>query len=135
MKKDLEVDTPDKVIDDTHPLLLSPRSHLGLIVFYFGSTDGTLIRTVALNYLPKSRGTVVLASKDLAESPVIDLNHLDTKAGRYRLRVLMWTTNNLMNTPAGREMVVEEAVPEGYEHLTSDSTDEEVGVRVRQSTQ
>lgn len=131
LKKALEIGNPGKVIGHEHPLLRCPRSHLELVVYYVGSADGTLIKTLALHYLPTSRGTITLASKDPADSPVMDPNHLDTEADRYRHRVLMRMTSNLMSTPAGREMVVEEAVPEGSKAVTTDSTNEEVDVRVR----
>lgn len=45
LRSALSVDSPGKVIGDDHPLLRSPRSHLGFLVHYIGSTDGTVITT------------------------------------------------------------------------------------------
>ena len=45
LKRALSVDNPGKVIADDHPLLRYPRSHLGFLVNYVGSMDGTLVTT------------------------------------------------------------------------------------------
>ena len=95
----------------------------------------TQLNQVVINHLPTTRGTVTLASADPADSPVIDHNHLDAEADRHRLRVAVRTIHKLMNSPAGREMVVEEAVPEGFERIKSHSTDEAIDARVRQCVQ
>ena len=98
-----------------------------------GSTDGTLITTIALNHLPTTRGTITLASTDPAVSPIIDHNHLDTEADRYRHRLLIRTIQKLMDTPSGKEMVIEEVVPEGLKPVSAGSTNEEVDARARQA--
>jgi choline dehydrogenase-like flavoprotein len=76
---------------ETQSLLTKgPRCHLGLIVRYASApglpSDGTIITSYALNYLPTSRGTITIASSDVNEEPIIDHNHLATEADRYRIR-------------------------------------------------
>jgi choline dehydrogenase-like flavoprotein len=132
LRKTLELDNSGRVIDESHPLLRAPRSHLAFPIPYYGSHDGTLISSIGLNHLPTSRGSVTISSTDPAASPVIDHNHLDTQADRYRHRLLIRTMQKMMDSPAGQGMVVGEALPEGVKAITDDSTDDEVDARVRQ---
>lgn len=134
LKAAMSLDSPGTVINNSHPLLRSPRSHLGMLVYYIGSTDGTVITTIGLNHLPTTRGTITLASVDPADEPFIDHNYLDTEADRYRHRVIIRMIRKLMETPAGQEMVTEEVVPEGLKPITTTSTDEQIDARVRQAT-
>jgi hypothetical protein len=96
-------------------------------------TDGTLITGYALNKLPTSRERISLPSSDPMDKPKIDNNHYATEADRYRLRTALRLMSKAFNTPAGKEMVVGEAVPEGMKVITATSTDEEIDVRVRKS--
>jgi choline dehydrogenase-like flavoprotein len=129
LSKDSGTDIPDD-----HHLLLSPRCHLAFFVQYVGRPiDGTLITGYALNKLPTSRGRVSLGSSDPADKPKIDNNHYATEADKYRLRTGLRLMSKMFNTPAGKEMVVGEVVPEGMKAITATSTDEEIDVRVRKS--
>jgi choline dehydrogenase-like flavoprotein len=134
LKAALSKDSETNIPGDDHRLLSSPRCHLALFVQYVGRPiDGTLITGFALNKLPTSRGRVSLASSDPADNPKIDNNHYATEADRYRLRTGLRLMSEMFNTPAGKEMVVGEVVPEGMKAITATSTDEEIDVRVRKS--
>jgi choline dehydrogenase-like flavoprotein len=124
---------------ENHPLLTKgPRCHLGLIVRYASApgfpSDGTIITSYALNYLPTSRGTITLASSDVNEKPIIDHNHLATEVDRYRIRFGARMFARLMSTAEGKEMVVGEAVPVGFKGIDEESTDEEIDGRARASS-
>ena len=135
LKRALSIDNPGKIVADDHPLLRCPRSHLALLVHYFGAMDGSQLTTMAIHQLPTSRGTIALASVDPNDIPLIDPNHLDTEADRYRFRFGVRLIQKLMNTPAGKEMVVEEVAPEGLKPITAESTDEEIDALVRVCSQ
>ncbi|TVY80304.1 Alcohol dehydrogenase [acceptor] [Lachnellula suecica] len=111
-------------------LVASPRCHLGLIVQYFGiPLDGSLITSYALNLMPTSRGTVTLSSTDPAANPIIDHNIYATEADRFRIRSGARLFAKMMSTPAGKEMVVGEAVPEGQKAISENSSDDEIDAR------
>ena len=82
--------------------------------------------------LPSSRGTVTLASKNPANAPVLDPNYYATEADRYVMRTgLRGLAKMLLETEEGQLIVESETTPDNFNTITSDSTDEEVDVRVR----
>lgn len=116
---------------EEHPLLKARRMDICLMMQYVGMPlDGTLISTYALNYIPTSRGDVTLASSDPKTNPLINPNHFSTEADRYRLREGTKMFAKMWHTPAGRDIVVGEAVPEGFSPLNENSTDEEIDARI-----
>ena len=118
-------------LSEDHPLLKAPRCHLAFLVNYIGvPTDGSLITTYVFNLLPTSRGEITLTSADPKEPPQIDKKHYATEADKYRLRTAIRTIGRLMTTQEGKEMVVGEAVPEGFPALGEDSTDAAIDERL-----
>lgn len=123
----------DGPVPNNHSLLVSPRCHIGFIVNYVSiPLDGTLIMTYALDYIPTSMETVTLTSSDPRDKPLIDHNHYATEADRYRIRTGARMIAKLMNTSEMKEMVSDEALPEGYKAITEESTNEDIDVRVRE---
>jgi hypothetical protein len=111
-------------------LLATPRCHIGNFVFYAAPPfDGSRVRTFTLNLLPTSRGTVILPSSDSAAKPIIDHNSNATETDRYWIRTGIRRLIKMMNSPAGREMVVGEAALEGFKTFSENSTDEEIDGR------
>ena len=134
LKQALAADEGGMEMAEQHSLFTANRPHLACVVNYVGMPmDGSLVTTYVINHLPTSRGTVTLASRDPAEEPVIDPNHFSTEADRYRIRTGQKMLLKMLGTPAGKEITVGEAVPEGYQPLTLDSSDEEMDVRIRQN--
>ena len=86
-----------------------------------------------LNLLPTSRGSVRLASADPSADPLIDPNYYATEADRVVLREGMRLAMRALETPEGQAIVDEEVVPEGFQALTSNSSDEEIDKRVKRS--
>jgi choline dehydrogenase-like flavoprotein len=119
-----------EAMKDQKALLATPRCHIGNFVFYAALPfDGSRVRTFTLNLLPTSRGTVILPSSDPAAKPIIDRNFNATEADRYRICTGVRMVIKMMNSPAGKEMVVGEAAPEGFKALSENSTDEEIEAR------
>lgn len=122
---------------EENALLGSSRCHLGFIVVYNSFAhlpkDGSLVRTITLNLLPTSRGTVTLSSVDPMAKPVIDHNFYATEADRYKIRTGARTTAKLMNSPPVKELILGELVDEGQKPLTETSTDEEIDARFSQA--
>lgn len=124
-----------------HPLIHPPRCHTECFLVYTGKSisdgfnipnDGSHIRTRMVAFLPSSRGTVTLASKNPADAPVLDPNYYHTEMDRYVMRTaLRGLAKMLMETKEGQLIVEKETPPNGFKPLTSDSTDEEIDVRVR----
>lgn len=118
-------------VADSDLLLAGPRCHLGLFVNYVGlPIDGSLITTFLQNLLPTARGKITLASTDPADNPIVDHNHYSTEADRYRLRTGVRMATKLMKTPAGKEIVVGEAIDEGLVAISDTATDAEIDVRL-----
>jgi choline dehydrogenase-like flavoprotein len=119
---------------EQNALLKEPRCHVGNMVHYVGvPLDGTIIRTVALNLLPTSRGTVKLSSSDINAVPEIDNNHYATASDRYRFRTAVRMSSKLMNTPPLNDLIIGELPPAGLKPLTEQSTDTEIDKRVNAS--
>ncbi|ORY04369.1 putative glucose dehydrogenase [Clohesyomyces aquaticus] len=124
-----------------HPLLRASRSHLELSSLYavFGSEqiglqipmDGTAIMTFLMPFLPTSRGSVTLKSKNPEDAPVIDPNYYATESDRYVARHGWRTLSRLMlETPQGKEYVSEEIVPDSFKAV-GEETDEKIDARLR----
>lgn len=127
LEKDLGHEVPE-----SHPLLREPRGHVAPLLRYIGfPMDGTRITSLALNYLPTSRGTVTLRSVDVNEKPAIDHCHYETEADRYRLREAVRMISRCMNTKAGKEMARGEVVPDGMQAVMERSTDGDIDRLVR----
>lgn len=133
-QKDLKTAiSQDQDVEDSHPLLSSPRGHFMSLVQYAAPPpyfDGKHLMTFIMNLLPTARGTVTLASLDPAASPVIDNNHYSTQADRYRIREGIRTFPKLFSTTAGKEIVIGEVPPEGFKPLIETSTDREIDERL-----
>ncbi|KAL9125523.1 MAG: hypothetical protein Q9217_005280 [Psora testacea] len=129
---------------DDHPLLTGDRCHVETFVQYAAVSkanpeikpDGSHIQSVVLNMLPTSRGNVRLKSGDPNELPVVDTNYFATDYDRHVIRQGLRKVHQvLLETPAGQEMVVEEAHGDDVKPLSSKSTDEEIDARVIQGAQ
>ena len=130
------------VIDANHVLLKGPRCHLEMDILYavFGSeqvdlqipVDGASIMSYYMACLPTSRGTIALASADPEKPPIIDPNYYATEADRFVMRQGWRVTSQLMlETPEGKELVADEIVPRGYSCLGSDASDEQIDERIK----
>ncbi|KAI2467570.1 GMC oxidoreductase [Annulohypoxylon bovei var. microspora] len=95
--------------------------------------DGTHISNTMMATKPTSRGTVTIASKNPADAPVLDPNYLATEVDKYVWRQSLKKAISLMtgNTRLGREVVAGETPIEGFEPVTTDSSDEYLDSRVR----
>lgn len=131
-------------INDEHPLLSSPRSHVETFVQYAAvnkenpalKPDGTHIQSVVLTILPTSRGSVTLKSWDAKDLPLVDTNSYATEADRYNMREgLRKIQQVFLDTPAGQEMVVEETMAKELTPLKATSSNDELDRRVQQTAQ
>ncbi|MCJ1314524.1 hypothetical protein MMC25_008206 [Agyrium rufum] len=140
LKAALEKDE-GKAIDDSHPLIKGPRSHLEMDCLYaaFGAEqiglqipiDGTSIMTYCLATLPTSKGFISLISGKPSDPPIIDPNYCATAADRHVMREGWRVMSRLMfETAAGKELVAEEIVPEGHTSLQSDAPDDLIDARI-----
>lgn len=120
-------------------LLLKERVHTMMLVAYgpmaMGPNrsvpmDGSHIATVALLYQPTSRGSITLSSANAEDPPVVDPAYYFTQADKVMLRSAVRNILRVVETPAMQEVIECESPPEGYPHLTSKSTDEEIDARV-----
>lgn len=141
LKAALEKDE-GKPMDDSHPLVKGPRSHLELTMIYaaFGGeatglqipVDGSAIMNYYMGCLPTSRGSVTLGSSNPAAPPVIDPNYYATETDRFVMREGWRTLSRLvLETPEGKELIESEIVPEGHESLPSDAPDEAIDARIK----
>ncbi|KAE9378824.1 GMC oxidoreductase [Stipitochalara longipes BDJ] len=117
---------------EKNALLRGPRCHVGNMVHYVGiPLDGTIIRSVALNLLPTSRGTVTLSSPEVESLPTIDNNHYATASDRYRFRNAVRLSSKLLNTPPLKDLIIGELPPAGLRPLSEQSSDVEIDERVK----
>jgi choline dehydrogenase-like flavoprotein len=127
-------------VTDNHPLIHPPRSHTECFLVYIATNisgdpkiphDGSHIRTRMVLLLPSSRGTVTLASQNPADAPVLDPNYYATEMDRYVMRTgLRGLAKMLLETKEGQLIVEKETTPNGFKSISSDSTDEQIDVRV-----
>ena len=134
----------DPNVTDGHHLLNGNRCHVETFVQYAAiskgdpeiSPDGSHIQTVCLNMLPTSRGTVTLKSWDPKDLPVVDSNYFATDFDKYVVREGLRKVHQVfLDTPAGKEMVVEETHSSSVKPLSSRSTDEELDARIKEGAQ
>jgi choline dehydrogenase-like flavoprotein len=129
-------------VSDDHQLLAGPRSHLEMNLLYavFGSEqvglqipmDGKSIMTYFMGCLPTSRGSVTLYSNDPAVSPVIDPSYCATETDRHVMREgFRMQSRLLLESPAGKELVLDEHIPPGMEILDSDAPDNLIDERIK----
>lgn len=127
--------------------LLSPQSplfpnrvHIGLLVAYAPMNlngdydvplDGSHVSSGALLFQPTSRGLITLASNDPITEPIVNPNYYSTIADKEMLRSGVRRVAQMMETPAGREIIEGETPPKGMPALTSSASDEEIDTRVR----
>ncbi|KAL9134478.1 MAG: hypothetical protein Q9175_004337 [Cornicularia normoerica] len=120
-------------------LLLKERVHTMMLVAYgpmaMGPNrsipvDGSHISTIALLYQPTSRGSLTLSSANPVDHPVVDPAYYCTQADKVMLRSAVRNILRVVETPAMLGIIECESPPEGYPHLTSKSTDEEIDARV-----
>lgn len=125
--------------DASHPFLRNARSFLEHFVIYLASNpaspeiplDGSHINTNIVNFLPTSRGTVGLRSADPKDSPVINLNYLDTELDRVVYREGMRQMARVMlDTKFGAQYIDGETPPDGFEPITVDASDEYLDARL-----
>ncbi|TVY73182.1 Oxygen-dependent choline dehydrogenase [Lachnellula suecica] len=140
LKEALEKD--EGPVPDNHVLLKGPRSHLEMNLLYavFGAEaqglqipiDGKSIMTYYMGCLPTSRGSVTLSSDDPSESPVIDPNYFATETDKHVMREGFRMHARLMlDTPEGKELVVEEYTPAGLAIAGLDATNEQIDERIK----
>lgn len=133
LAKAIETDEGKKP-DASHPLLKDGRvftEHIGL---YAGSTNGSIMAFITVNLLPTSRGTVMLASADINDPPLIDPNYHATEVDKFvgrdgiRLQVKFAGSNK---TIMGREILDGELGAPGFDKpFTVDSTDAYIDSRM-----
>lgn len=120
-------------------LLLRERVHTMMIVAYgpmaLGPNrsipiDGSHISTIALLYQPTSRGSITLSSANPEDPPFVDPAYYSTQADKVMLRSAVRNMLRVVETPAMQAVIECESPPEGYPPLTSESTDEEIDVRI-----
>lgn len=116
----------DGETDPDHPLLRSSHAVMGNIVLYFSTPplvpDGTHISTALMGVKPTSRGTVSIASGNIADPPVLDPNYYSTEVDKYVWRTSLRRITQLMtgDTPLGREVAGE--TPLAGEPLSANAT-------------
>ncbi|KAF5497780.1 Oxygen-dependent choline dehydrogenase [Colletotrichum siamense] len=126
----------------SHSLLSANRTFLENFVIYQAYSpsnpsvpmDGSHIYTNIVSFLPTSRGSVSLASADPADSPVINLNYLDTEVDRHVYREgIRQMTKLMLDTAFGKEYIVGETAPDNTEPVSLDNTDEYLDSRLAES--
>lgn len=141
LKSAIEKDESNPVTDD-HPLLKGPRSHLEMNLLYtiFGAEavglqipmDGSSTMTYYMGCLPTSRGSITLNSSDSTAQPVIDPNYYATETDRHMMREGFRMHSRLMfETSEGKELVMEEHIPEGFTALGLDASDDAIDERIK----
>ncbi|KAI1207014.1 GMC oxidoreductase [Annulohypoxylon truncatum] len=120
-----------------HYLLKRPWGMMETLVVYCAMPpfpiDGTHISNTLMAAKPTSRGTVTIASKNPADTPVLDPNYFATEVDKYVWRHSLRKAASLMtgDTPLGREVIAGETPPSGFEPLSVDSSDEYLDSRVK----
>lgn len=141
LKAAIAKDEHSTTVDDDHVLIKGQRSHLEFNVLYaaFGAeqigleipVDGTSIMSYCMACLPTSRGSISLESTDPTAPPIIDPNYYATEADRFVMREGWRMMSRLMlETPQGKDLVSDEILPEGYQCLSSDATDNDIDARI-----
>ncbi|CAI6341039.1 unnamed protein product [Periconia digitata] len=92
--------------------------------------DGTHVATPVVILLPTSRGSITLASTNVADDPILDPNYLATEIDRTIMRQGFRAAIRIMETPEALTYVEHETPPPGYPRLTSSCTDEEIDARL-----
>lgn len=116
----------------THPLLKEERTFNEYVILYTGVPQGSTVSTVSINLLPTSRGSVKLASGDIADAPLVDPNYHGTAVDRFvardGMRRLIAVTSG--DTILGREVLNGDAGAPGFDKtFTQESTDEYIDKR------
>lgn len=118
----------------------SQHGHIEIYVMYLAVNegdpllipDGTHITTSTMCMLPTSRGSIRLKDANPESLPLIDPNYLATETDRYVLREGLRKIHKVLReTEVGRGFIVSEAVGEGGQQVSSDSTDEELNELIR----
>jgi choline dehydrogenase-like flavoprotein len=92
--------------------------------------DGTYIASCVLNMNPTSRGSIQIASADIATPPLIDPNYQATNVDRTIMREGMRSVMEVIQNSAVMQQYIEyELAPEGQAQLTKDSTDAQIDAR------
>ena len=134
----------DPNVTDDHHLLNRDRCHVETFVQYAAiskgdpqiNPDGSHIQTVCLNMLPTSRGTVTLKSWNPKDLPVVDSNYFATDFDKHVVREgLRKVQQVFLDTPAGKEMIIEETHPSNVKPISSSSTNEEIDARILEGAQ
>ncbi|CRG91197.1 Choline dehydrogenase [Talaromyces islandicus] len=124
---------------ELHPVALQ-RGHIEVYILYLARNqedpviipDGTHITTSTMCMLPTSRGSIQLKDANPETMPLIDPNYLATETDRYVLREGLRKTHQVLReTEAGQQFVISEAVGEGGQQVSADSTDEELNDLIR----
>lgn len=124
-------------VDPDHYLLKRDWAMMENLVMYLAvpplAIDGTHISNALMAMKPTSRGSVTIASKDPADSPVIDPNYFATEVDKYVWRHSLRRITALMtgDTALGREIVEAETPRPGFAPLSVDASDEYLDSRVR----
>ncbi|KAF2501931.1 putative glucose dehydrogenase [Lophium mytilinum] len=129
-------------VSDEHALLKGPRSHLEMNLLYAAVAaetqglqiplDGNSIMTYYMGCLPTSRGSITLSSSDPAAPPVIDPNYYATETDKHVMREgFRMHTRLMLDTPEGKELVVEEHTPPELPILGLDASDEQIDQRIK----
>lgn len=142
LKSALQADAGDAEVPDDHPLL-SERAHHWIATMYLPLSlgegydvqiDGQHISISVLNFQPTSRGRVTLSSDDPKTDPIIDPKYNSTHHDRYVLRAGTRKALRLAETGALKSIIIGDVPPIGTRPLTSNSSNDEIDARVRQST-
>lgn len=117
-----------------------PRGHIEILMPYAPIAcagtpyqippDGTHVATLVVLLLPTSRGSITLASTNVADDPILDPNYLATEIDRTIIRKGLRAAIRIMETPEALTYVEHETPPPGYPRLTSSCTDEEIDARI-----
>ena len=90
------------------------------------------ITTITICLTPTSRSSVTIASSDLADAPIIDVNFNATELTPYVLREgLKKNVGVIRGTESGQSFVADEALPNGHQTILPDSADEVIEKRIR----
>ena len=128
-----------EVLTASRQPLLKERAHTMMLAAYgpmaMGPNrsipiDGSHISSIALLYQPTSRGSLMLSSANPEDPPIVDPAYYTTQADKAMLRSAVRNMLRVMETPAMQDVIECESPPEGYQSLTSNSTDEQIDGRV-----
>jgi choline dehydrogenase len=123
--------------DPSHSLLKRTFAMTEILTAYLSwqpiPNDGTHICTSITGLKPTSRGTVSIQSRNPADPPLLDPNYFNTEVDRFVWRTALRNITTVLtgSTAMGRDIIVGETPPDGFDPIQANSSDEYLDARVK----